>query len=1211
MITSTVVKLVLMIVSLLVVVNVFTGMQTNVEVLKDGVGEFTGNEHMIADYDEELEDYLSADDRKVKYSLDALVCGIESVASNKLDPSKCKTGQFNTKTCKDGYLFGTTCLLPYSAMHKCCMTAFGTKWVRSPNCEDQFVVSDDNCEFKLMVKDFNLPQKINKKESLASDWIAGYGDPKYVLYYEQFPEGQEKYWTADITSFSPGMLVFSSLLSAALPVPDAVSDVAKYTKYAKGGAWDAVKKGVSKTSLFKMTKALSGTVDNIAGFLTKSAVKKSKKTKLAQKLIFATIPDNADFAEILELKEIREYVLDNLDDLSYDTFKASKVADEFNLDAGDFKGLFNTLDDDAKYLLGESLESLEDMAKRQNLFSAFASDVKNSIKNAKKLPKKFIEENTKDAKSITKMIGSGVINGAILASMLPEVEGFLNSKSQVDQQMMDSLEKDSRFDSARNGLFDALLLAGMFKKNKAGKVVTKKGTVLNKPVGRVGVAVFLSFMANKYEGLNNKYKPQGKDGFYVSTPTYIEDEDKVATPLQKLTKSSGYLVELGNDGTVGRRRLHFISPCETDLLIEKTPVKMKIPSNIYDYDLYFEDDVMIPVKKNTLTYERGNIIWTQEAFEADKRVIERFQKYEDRGFGLFSDYNEDHQSFKPRIDAEGQSTNMQHTTRGCRINVQKCDFYDYYKSILPRLEKNYKKLDYGFNNFDYLLFSKLSSQDCRQILPLTEAYTGYKEYYGEATIPSLVGYKTTSLYDACMLWSDGYDANSLWVGLFPTEFYWEDFMKNDYNLGIERPYLVTPLNYNYFIKPRVQQRLKLIRQISGVEEYSAIDLRNVIEDITGDVQIFRDYSNSVKTFGFVSYRDVHVILDNLMLNDLLSLKYIIETEVESMHKGFFVSGFKKDDQQKLIDLWVEIQVVLSKKTTYTDSSSIIKLSPESPILKSSNWNDIKGKGNVGNSIVSESVTVKSLRRPDEVNYNYCSRDSNQLLDNGEKALFVASLFLDEIVGAAAGGACGAISAGAAAVPCAKIAMFATNVAIGFGEKAINDEKKWPKSTAKCSNYNNEQCNIVDGCYIKYSQCRTCPFYSTGYTMNSYFDDLRLRGDDLDVAKSLDPCSFSENKKTLHDIKENGYSCNSGSLKGDMKRCLSKDLCYWDYKGSNSCKACPLDGNFNEKDDERLSLYKQECGLTPVVCSSIKKKDVCSALTECDWQNGCKDAFASN
>ena len=54
-----------------------------------------------------------------------------------------------------------------------------------------------------VVENFNLPQQVNT-DSYVEKWLNAFGDPKYNLYYEKFPEGEEEYWKADSYNVAVG-----------------------------------------------------------------------------------------------------------------------------------------------------------------------------------------------------------------------------------------------------------------------------------------------------------------------------------------------------------------------------------------------------------------------------------------------------------------------------------------------------------------------------------------------------------------------------------------------------------------------------------------------------------------------------------------------------------------------------------------------------------------------------------------------------------------------------------------------------------------------------------------------------------------------------------------------------------------------------------------------------------------------------------------------
>ena len=99
--------------------------------------------------------------------------------------SKNQTSQTN-QTC-NGAGYGTTCV-------ECARLSTGLNQKGSR-------VSCD-------VQKFELPQQID--DSLASDWIQGFGDPEFIVYYERFPDGEDKYWQADMLSMSATVIAMSA-----------------------------------------------------------------------------------------------------------------------------------------------------------------------------------------------------------------------------------------------------------------------------------------------------------------------------------------------------------------------------------------------------------------------------------------------------------------------------------------------------------------------------------------------------------------------------------------------------------------------------------------------------------------------------------------------------------------------------------------------------------------------------------------------------------------------------------------------------------------------------------------------------------------------------------------------------------------------------------------------------------------------------------------
>ncbi len=109
-------------------------------------------------------------------------------------------------------------------------------------------------KFTCTIKNFELPQSEKELGTNSwSEWIAeGVGDPKYILFYEQFPKGMEKLWATDAYQLSTKWLLVSGVLSA---IP---------------GAWEA------KQALggFKVTRKFTGeAIESVSKHITEEAEK--------------------------------------------------------------------------------------------------------------------------------------------------------------------------------------------------------------------------------------------------------------------------------------------------------------------------------------------------------------------------------------------------------------------------------------------------------------------------------------------------------------------------------------------------------------------------------------------------------------------------------------------------------------------------------------------------------------------------------------------------------------------------------------------------------------------------------------------------------------------------------------------------------------------------------------------------------------------------
>lgn len=80
------------------------------------------------------------------------------------------------------------------------------------------IVKCDSSTQTCGVCDFNLPQEVRQGQT-ALEWFAGYGDPKYVVYYEAFPYGEDEAWQIDVTQASlSSIIAWNAAVRLAIPI---------------------------------------------------------------------------------------------------------------------------------------------------------------------------------------------------------------------------------------------------------------------------------------------------------------------------------------------------------------------------------------------------------------------------------------------------------------------------------------------------------------------------------------------------------------------------------------------------------------------------------------------------------------------------------------------------------------------------------------------------------------------------------------------------------------------------------------------------------------------------------------------------------------------------------------------------------------------------------------------------------------------------------
>ena len=101
-----------------------------------------------------------------------------------------------------------------------------------------------------------LPQ--NMKGIDASDYIAGYGDPKYVLYYESFPLGEEEAWNINRESAGLYAIVATDIVFGLIPGGKIMNKVNEaLTKLFDEGKLSQISNDIFKTDMTESVKDIT------------------------------------------------------------------------------------------------------------------------------------------------------------------------------------------------------------------------------------------------------------------------------------------------------------------------------------------------------------------------------------------------------------------------------------------------------------------------------------------------------------------------------------------------------------------------------------------------------------------------------------------------------------------------------------------------------------------------------------------------------------------------------------------------------------------------------------------------------------------------------------------------------------------------------------------------------------------------------------------
>jgi hypothetical protein len=186
--------------------------------------------------------------------------------------------------------------------------------------EERILFYDCNMEYtetttKCTINEFSLPQSFEGLEK-PKEWIEGFGDPEFLVYFEKFPIGEDKSWS----SFNTWLKGARTIMFASMCVSSIVL-----------GTMTAVR--APQKAVSTVIRRSIGLADNV-GDVTTNMRKARQLSKTLKKTISTTegVIDKIDDAS--DMTKFGTSVLGQVDELAATTGKMQKLVDDLGASYG-------------------------------------------------------------------------------------------------------------------------------------------------------------------------------------------------------------------------------------------------------------------------------------------------------------------------------------------------------------------------------------------------------------------------------------------------------------------------------------------------------------------------------------------------------------------------------------------------------------------------------------------------------------------------------------------------------------------------------------------------------------------------------------------------------------------------------------------------------------------------------------------------------------
>lgn len=573
-------------------------------------------------------------DDPVYDSIHAFICGTNLVADRSLDfESNCPNIDLNPSGDCKGPHYGRVCV----------------------DCEKVKKVKLTGVSYETVACDivgFELDQ--NVKDTWARYFIQGLGDPEYLFYYESFPKGEDRYWSADMLSTDVLIIAASGVVSAvAGPTGGLGKETAK--NIAKGSGKQAIKNAAKEP--FKLMilpfKALLKPFELAARLYSRLGPKQAAKVSLIKNSLNKMFKDIAPgmFAKGYS-KKVDDFVVQLSDHVAEDGSIALSrqelrervakfVGDNYEELGFTVKGvppvpkpgerLILTPSEYANEQLAKKLDSSEfidvvapDIAKISSTVDSITDDI---MKFSGAVTKKELKLAGQIAKrqTLRAMVQSSSLSKETVEQMTKQIDALDSLPADVAAKQQTKLfkEVDGLFKQIKKAELDALEAEYAFMdKTLLSKLGDKTQSLVSRVPGGVGWAaagniglgrrgattmrdhklfaiIASGLFAEMLDFQTRKFKDGGEDSLFLSQTALDVEEFPLRrsdTPMLRLLKGDSY--------SPPTNRFHLVSPCKADLSIRADdPAVCYIPpDNINEISLYEFPEGIIPARKESLHY---------------------------------------------------------------------------------------------------------------------------------------------------------------------------------------------------------------------------------------------------------------------------------------------------------------------------------------------------------------------------------------------------------------------------------------------------------------------------------------------------------------------------------------------------------------------------------------------------------------------------------